>query len=410
MKFIATGFEVLLVWLPLVASAQTNFWQQANGPYGGTINAIAVNQSGHIYAGTGDARVYKSIDNGLSWTYTEVTRISSVEELAINANGHVFAGMANGGVYRSIDNGNTWEQKNNGLIRPFIGALTVDSDGRIYAGSSSGTNLTGGVFRSTDNGENWFQMNNGLTTGFINAFAFDTTGNIMTATGDGVFISEDNGENWNQISTFRSAQALAVHENGHFYAGTRNDIFRSMDSGQNWDRVHSNVLVEALAITDAGHILAATFSKKIFRSEDNGDTWNDSSAGLTNPFFWDVITDNNGNVWAGSPGGGVFKSIDCGKNWKVSNLINSVILTFTVSKSGSIFAGGDELSGIFRSDDNGSNWRAVNNGLVWLDVLSLAMQAMKKGIYLQELVAALLQAGFTDLSTTAKIGCKATMD
>ena len=48
--------------------AQTPFWEQTNGPYGGTVNAIAVNSSGPIFVGTSNGGVFRSIDNGDNWT------------------------------------------------------------------------------------------------------------------------------------------------------------------------------------------------------------------------------------------------------------------------------------------------------------------------------------------------------
>lgn len=106
---------LLLSCIATSAFAQTNFWEQTNGPFGGTIGS-----------------------------------------LAINANGDAFAG-AFGGVFRSTDNGDSWQQINNGLttnsfsqiqfshhtvttnanIARSVFAVDVDGDGDIDVLSAS---------------------------------------------------------------------------------------------------------------------------------------------------------------------------------------------------------------------------------------------------------------------------------
>lgn len=45
---------------PSLSNAQ-DFWQQANGPYIGYIGSLAINPSGHVFAGTAGGGVYRSI-------------------------------------------------------------------------------------------------------------------------------------------------------------------------------------------------------------------------------------------------------------------------------------------------------------------------------------------------------------
>ncbi|MEO8210959.1 MAG: hypothetical protein ABI840_10385 [bacterium] len=67
--------------------------------------------------------------------------------MAINQNGHVFAGTKGGGVLKSTDSGEHWIKVNNGLPATDICAFAINSTGNIFAGT-----LGGGVFRSADNG------------------------------------------------------------------------------------------------------------------------------------------------------------------------------------------------------------------------------------------------------------------
>lgn len=92
----------LAILLPFLSNAQ-DFWQSANGPYAGYIRSLAINSSGHIFAGTYSDGVFLSTNNGDDWASinTGLTN-NGVSCLAINPGGHIFAGTAGGGVYRTI--------------------------------------------------------------------------------------------------------------------------------------------------------------------------------------------------------------------------------------------------------------------------------------------------------------------
>ena len=105
--------------------------------------ALAINSSGHIFAGTSGGGVFRSTNNGDSWTAvnTGLTN-TAVFALAINASGHIFAGT-NGGVFRSTNNADSWTAINTGLTNTGVAALAINSSGHIFAGTEGG-----GVFRS----------------------------------------------------------------------------------------------------------------------------------------------------------------------------------------------------------------------------------------------------------------------
>src|SRR5215211_2614555 len=84
--------------------AGQNFWAQTNGPQGGDGIALATNASSHVFVGTQGGGVFRSTDNGESWTglHNGLTD-TNVRALAINKAGHIFAGTWSGGVFRSTD-------------------------------------------------------------------------------------------------------------------------------------------------------------------------------------------------------------------------------------------------------------------------------------------------------------------
>ncbi|MCI0698338.1 T9SS type A sorting domain-containing protein [candidate division KSB1 bacterium] len=292
--------------------AQTDFWEPVRGPLVGPVAAIIIDRNDVIFAGT-FVGVGRSTDNGDSWR-VDLFGIP-VDALVINNAGHIFAGTLGNGVFRSTDHGDTWHVINNGLTQDFIFAVAVNSAQHIFAGT-----FDGGVFRSIDNGDTWEPVNAGLTETFVTALTSNSAGHLFAGTNAGVFRSIDNGDSWsfsNAGLPERFVFALAVNAADHLFAGTANDgVFRSTDNGDSWDGVNAGlgevVDVRALAINAAGHLFAGATgltTAGVFRSLNNGDNWEAVNAGLTRLRVLALGFDRQGRILAGTDGNGVFRSI-----------------------------------------------------------------------------------------------------
>ena len=188
-----------------------NFWQQTNGPFGGGVQVLASNSSGDIFAGTRIGGVFRSTDNGDTWSPINTGLTATfVSALAINSSGDIFAGTFGGesGVFRSTDNGDTWRQINTGLTNINVVALAINSSGDIFAGT-----FGGGVFRSPDNGDTWSPINTGLTNTNVVALAINSSGDIFAGTfGGGVFRSVESTTAVEEIAT-RIPSSFALEQN-----------------------------------------------------------------------------------------------------------------------------------------------------------------------------------------------------
>ena len=126
---------LLFIFLSFSIYAQ-NFWEQTNGPSGGTTHSLAINSSGYIFAGTYYGGVFLSTNNGTSWTAVNNGLTGgglTVNALAVSGT-NLFAGT-NSGVYLSTNNGTNWTQVSNGLTNNYVMTLSV-----------SGTNLFAGTY------------------------------------------------------------------------------------------------------------------------------------------------------------------------------------------------------------------------------------------------------------------------
>ncbi len=185
--------------------------------------------------------------------------------LAVNGHGEVFVAAGRGGVFRSIDNGDYWLQINNGITSVLISHLAINSNDDIFAGG------LGGMYRSTDNGDNWSRIQSGMTSTNISALAIHKDGEIFagTTTG-GLFRSSDNGNNWNPIKNgLTSNNILALTANSdNIFAGTLDGVFLSKDKGDTWSQINhglTNHTVSAFAVANNGYIFAGTNGGGVYR-------------------------------------------------------------------------------------------------------------------------------------------------
>ena len=90
MKNIIMILTTLLITFSINAQ---DFWEKTNGPYGGHINTFAVDSSGRIFAGTAGGGIFRSTDNGESWTpKNNGLTATEVFCLVANASENIFAG------------------------------------------------------------------------------------------------------------------------------------------------------------------------------------------------------------------------------------------------------------------------------------------------------------------------------
>lgn len=196
----------------------------------------------------------------------------------------------------------------------------------LVAGVLAGT-AGDGIFRSTDRGGHWTALNQGLTHLDVRAIAGNpNNGDLFVGTnGGGVFRSTDNGQTWigsepAEGETFESGlthlfiTALTINPaNGYLFAGTSGGgIFRSTDNGRRWSAVNQNVshphITSLVSYSQAGQgTIADLISNPALRLSDLLDT------GITPEPRLTATT-----LFAGTTGGSVFRSTDNGETWQPS--------------------------------------------------------------------------------------------
>jgi ligand-binding sensor domain-containing protein len=241
----------------LMESAANVWTEVGHGLTYAAIYTMTIGPDQTLYVGT-DEGVFRSFDNGDHGTPASTGLANTfVNALAVNASGVLFAGTGGGGIFRSADRGNSWVACNEGLSDLVILSLATDGSGRVLAGTDGD-----GVFWSSDDGASW----NGGATGLSNAVIY------AGSRGGGVFRSDNHGSSWypaNHGIAESAVYSLAIKPSGALLAGTDSGLFFSGTGGSYWYRANdgsSSLAVLSLAVGSAGTGFAGTNGAGVFLS------------------------------------------------------------------------------------------------------------------------------------------------
>jgi hypothetical protein len=336
-----TIIRFLIVSSLVITQISMAQWVQT-GPFDEPVRRLVASGT-NLFAGTYPGGLFLSTDNGTSWTqdnaplgedslgFGEVTAllVSGTNLFAASFNDNVIEHVpSNNGVFRSTDNGTTWTAANTGLCLN-VRALAV-SGTNLFAGGS-------GVFLSTNNGTSWTEVvdTNYTYKYLVSAFAVSPNGvggtnlfagltpprpnypissNLFARPNrmggpSGVFLSTNNGSSWTEASNGLPTQVLAgraciktlIVSGTNLFASTykyRGDwgeygsgVFLSTNNGTNWTAVNNGLpklpedttlyatIINSFAVSGT-NLFAGTDSDGVFLSTNNGTSWTLVNNGL----------------------------------------------------------------------------------------------------------------------------------
>jgi 7,8-dihydropterin-6-yl-methyl-4-(beta-D-ribofuranosyl)aminobenzene 5'-phosphate synthase len=263
-----------------------------------------------FYAGALDG-VYRSDDGGEHWRLVsgDMGKLF-VQSLAVSPTGAWIYAGAQSGIYVSHNEGATWRWAEGDTADIAVFDLVVDPHDadRIYAGSW-GHN----ILRSNDGGQTWAPIHHGLETLSVHALAVDPVDPQMLYAGtvEALYRSTDGGQAW-QASPVANrpmtifALVIDPEDPARVYAGATEGVYLSVDSGHTWQPAgHASLNATVTALTlhpdDANMILAGTEHHGLYRSADDGTSW--QRWGLDGASVYAVLVDSSSAIWLGTDRG-----------------------------------------------------------------------------------------------------------
>ncbi|MGK2964960.1 MAG: WD40/YVTN/BNR-like repeat-containing protein [Tepidiformaceae bacterium] len=291
--------------------------------------------TGNTYAAAGNAwfgpSVWRSPDLGATWTQSSAGLEYGPDEPAVElawnvtpAHGVLYAGVAPAGLFRSDDNGDTWthvkglrdhpsrpgwEAGGGGLMVHGIVPHPSDRNSMWVAISAAGT------FRTRDGGKTWVPLNHGVRADHLpgeNPETGQCVHCLVMAPGSpstlyqqnhfGVYRTTDAGESWQEISaglpsTFGFPMAIHPRDDttvftiplngdsdGRYPPDASAAVWRTRDGGDTWHRLsqglpqsgaYFGIFRQAMAtdpLTPAG-VYFGTTDGTLYGSNDEGESW-----------------------------------------------------------------------------------------------------------------------------------------
>jgi hypothetical protein len=258
-----------------------------------------------------------------------------------------------------------------GLKGFVIANIIQDNSGRLYSTEWQG--FGDSVFFSDDFGKSWFSFGEVNDSEFvrISSILFLENNDILISSDGsetgGIYKSTDGSKNWEQKNTGASINSCTkiLINSDEIFASIYDAVYVSVDKGESWSEFISkpdsgNEIVDIARAKD-GKLFAATFSE-IFRSDDNGSSWQLITNGIppTADFFMNLTLSDEGYIYLGTRRSGIYRTNDCGDNWEY---IRQGWIRYVTTKPGGYIMAGAEQEGLIFSTDYGDTWQIENSGL-----------------------------------------------
>ena len=249
------------------------------------------------------------------------------------------------GIFISSNGGTDWSETGFSQFNTGAMSITLAESNEIYSGTWSD-----GVYKTNIENFDWTKVLEIPDNQII--WSVLSKDSCILVGGYGIYYSHDLGINWARVDSFdNEIYSLAVTNAGSFIAGSNGKLYKSEDQGESWRLVFNETsdYFKDIIINDST-IYAASRGQGVYISIDDGENWQESSAGLLSEDVISLCADNKNTIYTGTFRYGVFSTDEVStvdytpspipQNYLLNNYPNpfnpTTRISFTISKSSNI--------------------------------------------------------------------------
>ena len=400
-----------------------------------TVNRLLISPSDNniLYAAT-SVGVYKTINGGTSWSPISANVFIDMEFMP-GTPSTIYGSTFTGDIYRSLNDGSTWTQTLSTSYSRTELAVSPNNSAIVYAVLANSSSGLAGIYKSTDNGASFTQVFSGATSNMLNWDCNSTTAGGQgsydlciaadPANANNVFVggintwkSTNGGSAWAitnhwtssygcGVSEVHADQHCLAYQNGTstLFEGNDGGVYKTTNNGSTWIHIGSGLATSqiyrlgvaqtvaneditglqdngtkaflsgawsdelggdgfdcAIDYTNQNTLYGELYYGDIRRSTNHGSSWTSISTGLTGssqwctPFVIDPIV--NTTVYIGYQD--VWKSTNQGTAWtKISSWAGSVLQSLAVAPSNSSYIYTATSTALYRTTNGGTSWSNI---------------------------------------------------
>ena len=300
--------------------------------------AIDPSDSNNLYVLAGNG-VYKSADRGAHWTkyvfgdncYSDEgsIRIDPLRPNLIYASGYYYS--SSGGrtcvaIFKSIDEGLHWTyttiESSSTYGRGYCLAIDPRNPNVLYASVNyDNPSPRNGLFKSQNGGTSWTDITGSIGE-HICGLAINPadTSKVYTGTEFAVYRSADGGQTWQRNSSGVRAHTLAIDSSNPniLYAGYGGTCYKSEDGGVNWITYYSSKPQgDCNSLLVSGNIVYFGSTAGVYKSTDSGVTWVANYSGIhaADVTLLTIAPSSPNTIYADVKNYGFYRSANFGESW-----------------------------------------------------------------------------------------------
>jgi len=309
-----------------------------------------------------EGKIIKTTDGGASWTLqiSGITSKLNKVYFADQSNGLIVG--ESGVILKTSDGGINWVSKQSGTTFDLKSVCFTDINNATAVGydyNQTSGKFEGLILRTIDGGISWFTQFFDAN-GVIQDVAFFDSSNGIAVGEYKIHRTTDGGTTWTQQTSGIALRAVHFIDSYNIFAiGYYEEGIKTTDGGSTWSTKYlcnylygCSCIFSNLSFSKTGKGIIVGRCGIIFRTYDNGTTWQNGSTGTRGNFKDVHFTNANNGIVVGDVG--IYKTTNGGNNWQsLGPEYYLTSLSFADAMNGIIVGGGGMT---LKTTDGGTNW------------------------------------------------------